>query len=147
MLRAFGAIFLAALLMLSFAAPAAAGPFEDGIAAYDRGDFATALRLMRPLAEQGYASAQHNVGIIYGDGQGVPQDYAEAMKWFRKAAEQGDVTAQHNLGIMYANGQGVPQDYAEAMRGFRMAADKGNADAQYNLGRLMKETESNARLC
>ena len=61
--------------------------------------------------------AQISLGIMYANGQGVPQDYAEAVKWFRLAADQGDATAQFNLGIMYAKGQGVPQDYAEAVNG------------------------------
>src|SRR3990172_7650549 len=105
---------LAALVLsLSLAAPVAAGPFEDAAAAYELGDYATALRLMRPLAEQGDALAQYNLGVMYENGQGVPQDYAEAVKWYRKAADQGVALAQSNLGFAYANGQGVPQDGAE----------------------------------
>ena len=68
---------------------AAAGPFEDGVAAYKRGDYATALRLLRPLAAQGNAAAQYLLGLMYGRGDGVPQDDAEAVKWYRLAAEQG----------------------------------------------------------
>ena len=61
-------------------------------------------------AESGDAKAQHNLGVMYENGQGVPQDYAEALKWFRLAADQGDAKAQHNLGVMYYYGEGVPQD-------------------------------------
>ena len=64
---------------------ASAGSFEDATAAHGRGDYATAMRLLRPLADQGNADAQFNLGVIYE----VAQDYAEAVKWFRKAAEQG----------------------------------------------------------
>ena len=71
---------------------------EDGLAAAQRGDYATALKLLRPLAEQGHADAQHNLGVMYINGRGVPQDYAEAVKWFRLAAEQGHAVAQYNLG-------------------------------------------------
>ncbi len=60
------------------------------MAAYQRGDYATAIRKFRPLAEQGNAEAQFNLGGMYRQGRGVPQDDAEAMKWYRKAAEQGD---------------------------------------------------------
>ena len=102
-------------------APAAA-PYEDASAAHDRGDYATALRLVRPLAAQGHAAAQNNLGIMYVYGQGVPQDDAEAIKWFRKAAAQGHAPAQNNLGIMYRNGQGVPQDYVQAYVWFNLAA-------------------------
>jgi hypothetical protein len=110
------------------------GPFEDVDAAYKRGDYTTALRLFRPLADQGVAAAQSNLGLMYDKGQGVPQDYAEAMKWYRKAAEQGFAVAQSNLGLMYYKGQGVPQDYAEAMKWYRKAADQGHAAAQSDLG-------------
>ena len=91
----------------------------------------------KKAAESGNALAQTNLGLMYYNGQGVPQDYAEAMKWFRLAADQGDATAQFNLGLMYYkgyNGQGVPQDYAEAMKWYRLAADQGDALAQTNLG-------------
>jgi len=124
----------AILLMLSFASPVAAGPGEDAAAAYARGDYATALRLLRPLAEQGDAQAQYNLGVLYDNGRGVPQDNAEAMKWYRKAADQGDARSQNNLASMYATGQGVPKNYAEAMKWFRRAADQGNARAQHSLG-------------
>ena len=56
------------------------------------------MRLLRPLADQGDATAQYDLGLMYAKGQGVPQDYAEAVKWFRKAADQGDASAQYNLG-------------------------------------------------
>ena len=87
----------AIILVLSFAAPVAAGPFEDAAAAYGRGDYATALQLFRPLADQGNAGAQFNLGVMYAKDQGVPQNYAEAVRWYRLAADQGDANAQNNL--------------------------------------------------
>ena len=93
-----------------------------------------AVKWSRKAAEQGDAEAQFNLGIMYHNGQGVPQDHAEAARWYRKAAEQGDADAQFNLGLMYHNGQGVPQDHAEAARWSRKAAEQGHAGAQFNLG-------------
>ena len=93
---------------------AVAGPLEEAWAAYQSGDYATALRLWRPRAAQGVALAQNNLGLMYYSGQGLPQDYAEAAKWYRLAAEQGNATAQSNLGSMYYSGEGVPQDYVQA---------------------------------
>lgn len=84
--------------------------FQQGLAAAEKGDHQTAFQFWKPLAEQGYASAQFNLGVIYDHEQGVEQDYIEAAKWYRKAAEQGYASAQYNLGVMYANGYGVPQD-------------------------------------
>ena len=108
--------------------------FDQGYAADSRGDYATALRFWRPLADQGNAGAQYNLGNMYDKGQGVPQDYAAAVSWYRKAADQGFAAAQYNLGNMYRLGQGVPQDYAAAVSWTRKAADQGDADAQGNLG-------------
>ena len=101
--------------------PAWAG-LDEGAAAYKRGDYATALREWRPLAEQGNANAQFNLGFMYRNGLGVPQDYAKALQWYRKAAKQGVAEAQYNLGIMYGNGEGVPQDYAQAHMWSNLAA-------------------------
>ena len=64
--------------------------------------------------QQGDAQAQNNLGVMYENGRGVPQDYDEAVKWYRLAAAQGDADAQNNLGVMYENGRGVPQDNEEA---------------------------------
>ena len=61
-------------------------------------------------AEQGFAQAQCNLGVMYANGDGVPQDAAQAVEWYRKAAEQGLAMAQYNLGYMYAKGEGVPKD-------------------------------------
>jgi TPR repeat protein len=79
----------AILLVLSFAGPVAAGPLEDADAALKRRDYATALRLIRPLAEQGDASAQYNLGVFYDNGLAVPQDKVRAYMWFNLSAAQG----------------------------------------------------------
>ena len=109
------------VLMFCLAAPALAG-LDEGKDAYGRGDYATALREWRPLAGQGDADAQYNLGLMYHSGKGVPQDYAEAVKWYRKAAEQGHADAQYDLGSKYAKGQGVAQDYVRAYMWFNLAA-------------------------
>jgi len=120
-----------AVLLVVLATPAWAG-WDEGVVAYDRSDYATAFREMKPLAEQGDAVAQFNLGNMYRTGRGVPQDYAEAERWYRRAVEQGNASAQFNLGVKYYNS--LPQDYAEAAKWFRKAANQGNADAQYHLG-------------
>ncbi len=118
-----------AFICLLLAAPAWAG-FDEGLAAWKRGDYATALREIRPLAEQGHAKAQWGLGVLYDNGYGVPQDHAAAVKWYRKAAEQGVVEAQYNLGLMYAKSQGVPQNYVQAHKWASLAATQGVKDAQ-----------------
>ena len=81
-----------------------------------------AARAYRLSAEQGDAQAQHKLGNLYREGQGVLQDHAQAVYWFRKAAEQGLPKSQVNLASMYLEGHGVPRDYAEAVRWYREAA-------------------------
>ena len=71
---------------------------------------------LRARAEAGDATAQLDLGLMYGTGRGVPQDFAEAVGWYRKAAEQGTALAQFALGYAYANGRGVPEDLAAARR-------------------------------
>jgi TPR repeat protein len=93
----------------------------------------------RKAADQGDADAQNSLGVMYEEGQGVPQDYAAAASWFRKAADQGDAAAQNNLGVMYANGHGVPRDYAAAAGWWRKAADQGDASAQVRLGIMYEQ--------
>ena len=128
------AVTIAALVIVSTVQTATAGMMDEADAAYLRADYETALMLYRAEAEQGDAPAQYNLGIMYDNGRGVPEDDIEAVRWFRLAAEQGDALAQYNLGNMYANGDGVPEDDIEAVRWYRLAAEQGHALAQYNLG-------------
>jgi uncharacterized protein len=122
------------LLALSLFGVAAAGQYEDGLDAYLRKDYAEAMRLMRPIAEQGKAGAQVQLGTMYCLGLSVQQDYAQALAWYRKAADQGDDTGQYELGLMYEGGPGVQQDYAQAEAWHRKAAGQGNVLARLELG-------------
>jgi len=108
--------------------------FTDGVSGYLRGDYETASKEWLPLAKAGNREAQFQLGGLYADGQGVPQDYAQSREWYRKAAAQGHALAQNNLGVMYHLGQGVQQDFAEAARWVRKAAEQGHVKAQPMLG-------------
>ena len=124
-------------LFLVLATPAWAG-FDEGVKAYKQGDYATALREMRPLAVDGDVRSQYGLGVMYARGQGVPQDQLEAVKWYRKAAEQGHADAQFNLAVMYAKGRGVARDDAAAVAWYRKAAEQGNTYAQTNLANMYR---------
>ena len=91
------------------------------------------LTTIMKAAEQGDAEAQFNLGGLYADGDGVPQDDKQAVDWYRKAAEQGYADAQNNLGVMYAKGRGVPQDDKQAAEWYKKAAEQGDAYAQASL--------------
>ena len=129
-------LLVACLITSAFVGRVIADPLKEANVAEDRGDYATAFRLLQPLARAGNREAQSRLGALYATGNGVPRDSVEAIKWFRKAADQGFPDAQHNLGGMFLKGDGVPQDYAEAEKWFRKAADQGDADSQYNLAVL-----------
>ena len=102
--------------LVAFSSPVAGQDWAKGLAAYGAGDYATALKEWRPLAETGDVYTQSSLGFMYENGLGVPQDYNEAVKWYRLAAEQGLAAAQFNLGVRYSNGQGVAQDKKEAVK-------------------------------
>ncbi len=118
-----------ALLTFLLASPAWADS-QAGMDAYKRGDYATALKELRPLAEQGDAFAQVRLGIMYDRGEGGPENDKEAVRWYRRAAEQGDARAQYNLGLMYSGEFGVPEDYVQSHMWFNLAAAQGNENAR-----------------
>ena len=113
--------------------------FDEGLNAYKRDDYATALKEWQPLADQGDASAQYSLGRLYEYGMGVLLDSKQAADWYRKAADQGNANAQHYLGFMYNYGRGVPQDNKQAAVWYRKAAVQGNSSGQKALGLFYKE--------
>ena len=88
-------------------------------------DYIKAAKWYRLAADQGWATAQNNLGVLYDKGQGVDQDDVEAARWWRLAADQGWARAQYNLGVMYAKGHGVPKDYVMAYKWWSLAAAQG----------------------
>ena len=155
------AALVAGLMVTALLVAAACRPYEDGFEAYQQGDYTTAMRLVRPLADQGNAKAQEMVGRMYEQGQGVAQNYGEVFKWYRLAANQGNADAQFSLGEMYRTGQGVAQNDAEAESALqivrpsvlvacvlaelatacRKVAEQGDASAQYRLAVMYKNGE------
>jgi uncharacterized protein len=97
--------------------------------AYYKGDYDTAAKLFKALAERGDVQAEFFLGGMYLSGTGVPRDYAQALKWSRMAAEHGSTAAQFNLGKMYELGEGVPQDYVQAHVWFSLSASSGDEQA------------------
>ena len=110
--------------------------FDEGLAAYKKRNFATALKEWRPLAEQGNAVAQYSLGVMYDNGQGVPQDFKEAVRWYRLAADQGHAGAQNNLGAMFGQAHGVPHLPVLQHALYNLARAQGNEVAADNLKNL-----------
>jgi hypothetical protein len=121
------------VLVLSFVCLAALPAWADGQVgadAYKRADYATALREWRPLAEQGDADAQYNLGVMYDFAKGVPRDFTAARQWYEKAAAQGHAGAQNNLGGLYEFGHGVKRDYVRAYMWYNIASAHRTGDPQ-----------------
>ena len=87
----------------------------------------------RQAADQGHAFVQFNLGLMYLNGDSVPQDFTQAVAWYRQAADQGLADAQYDLGFMYANGTGLPQDYVQAHKWYNLAVSRvtGNGQKEY----------------
>lgn len=128
-------ILLIGLLGLALAPPGWAA-WDDGLTAYDSGDYLAAYRELLPVAEAGDPSAQHVLARMFFAGQGVPRDTAAAMAWEGKAAELGEAAAQLDLATRYENGIDVPVDPVQAAKWYGLAAEQGAPVAQYRLGLL-----------
>ena len=120
--------------------------YQKGIRHYKPDDVTAALHELKPLAEQGNTDAQFNLGSLYYQGVGVPQNYMEATQWISKAAEQGHVFAQTTLGSFYAEGVWgvIERDYSQALMWFSFAASRGDLEAMElrdNLASRMTPTQ------
>ena len=102
-------------------------------------DDAKAAKWYRLAAEQGHASAQYHLGVMYSNGTGVPKDSVEALKWYHKSAERGHVSAQLRLASMYARGTGVPADDVEAYRWYLVFSDKCPAGHRDSIARQKEQ--------
>jgi clan AA aspartic protease (TIGR02281 family) len=122
------------LMLMAIARVAVAGPLEDGRAAFNRGDYATALRLWYSLADFGNAQAQNNIGIMYRDGLGVPRNYDEALRLFGFAIAKELPEAEYNLGDLYGR-PWAKQDLKASLFWMRQAASHGYAPAQKLVGK------------
>ena len=130
------ALAVAALTFGSLAARA--DNLQDGAKAFQGGQYSRALTLWRPLATQGNPVAQNNLGIMYLDGKGVPQNMSEAVRYLSLSAAASSSLGQNNLGGLYRDGKGVSRDFARAMQWFSASASQGNSAGMYNMG-LMYE--------
>jgi len=131
-------------LILVFPNSPAANSLEDGIQAYKAGDGKKALEKLKPLAEQGNAEAQFQLGHMHSFAGLLHngEDDKEALKWLRKAAEQGHIKAQFELGNMYQSGLFIPKNGLLAVKWLQKAAEQGHAEAQFYLGEIYNSDAS-----
>lgn len=132
--KAARAVAIQAIVLLCAATAglgAHAQSFDDGLAQFDKREYAQAYAIWLRLAEQGNMAAAFNIGAMLQDGLGVEQDGKQAAAWYRRAAEKGDIQAQVALGLLFADGVGVTSDPQEARRWLGLATRNaaGGADA------------------
>jgi TPR repeat protein len=131
-MRTLSILWIGVLVAVAALGPAAAAPtLRQGVAAIARQDYAAAVAILSPLAQNGDPAAQAYMGYLYTIGRGVPQDYTQAAIWYRRAAEQGHSGAQYELGLLYDRGQGVPVNVIQAEKWLILAtaaAPKAAAD-------------------
>ena len=132
---------LGVVVAVLVACSSALGGIEEAGAAYERGDYATALREAKPLAEKGAPWALFLMGVMAVEGKGVAKDYERGHDFFRRAADKGLVKAQFALASLYYRGWGVERDFGEAARWARIAADAGDEEAQFLLGVIYAKGE------
>jgi uncharacterized protein len=137
MFRHWKATMAVALIVLAMPVPGTAQDYEAGLRAYGAGNYQTAFETWRPIAEQGNADAQFNLGTMFEDGKGVAQDFSKAVHWYRRAAQQGDAPSQFNLGSMYAAGMGVMQDFVTAHMWYSIS--EANGEHSGRSGRVLLE--------
>jgi TPR repeat protein len=125
---------LVVVLAIFFGSVAHAQDYGAGVAAAKRGDFITAVRNLKPLADSGDAFSQHALGTLYLRGEGVPKDERQAANWLQKAAQQGLPPAETLLAILHEEGRGVPKNIREAVKWYERAAMKNYAAAQVAMG-------------
>lgn len=118
---------------------ASADQYQEGVKAFNKRDYSTALSLWVPLAEAGHVAAQYNVARMFDSGIGVPEDDAKAALWYGRAAEQDFAPAIRELALSYLDGEGVPADPAKGIGLLEEAADAGDAHANFELGMLYRE--------
>lgn len=122
-------MLVAAALAAGLTASAVAGPWEDGMAAYEAGNHAGAIAIIRPLADDGDARAQFQVGLMYAQGEGVPQDDAEWLRWLQLSVDLGYARALTELALVHVDGVHLPKDWPRAHMYFNLAIEYGDVDA------------------
>jgi TPR repeat protein len=122
-MRTLSILWLGVLLTVAGLGSAAAAPtLRQGVTAMAREDYAAAVAIFSPLAQNGDPEAQAYMGYLYSVGRGVPQDYTQAAIWYRRAADQGHPGALYELGLLYDKGQGVPVNVIQAEKWLILAA-------------------------
>lgn len=130
--------FLILLIFFAFTGKAIAADLNKGLKALKARDFKTAYNELRPLADQGNAKAQYNLGRMYSKGDYVSLNQEKAVNWYRKSAEQGYKKGLNNLGLAYYLGNGVQKNYKIAYMFFGVAAELGHERSKKNVGIVSK---------
>ncbi|HEY9163544.1 MAG TPA: tetratricopeptide repeat protein [Magnetovibrio sp.] len=128
--------FAITLLVVLAAPPVQSADYQRGVEASLRRDFAAAYQEWEPLARQGDASSQFQLGWLYIEGNGVAQDVKQGIEWYTRSAQQGYAFAQTALGRIYENGTGVQKNDPVALMWYSIAASTWDKSAAPDRDRL-----------
>ena len=123
-------------ILICFNNASIANDFDTALAAANKGDYETARRVWKPLAEHGDVLAEYNIGYMNYNGHGGAKNYKEALKWYTLSALHGNNVARYALGVIYESGDIVEKDYKLAAAWYQLAANEGYGKAQFNLGMI-----------
>jgi len=130
-------LIVAAGALWLLASMAVAGT-EEGVAAFEAGNYEKAFEELKPAAEEGNARAQGYIGEIYLGVPSTEKNYAKAKKWLTKSVDNGYSSAANSLGLIYENGLSVGKNTKQAFNFYKIAAKGGDPSGQFNLGRVYK---------
>ena len=105
-------------------------------------DYTKAKEWFEKAANQGHIEAQHQLALLYYNGQATKQNYSQGIKWDTKAAKKGNVIAQYTLANLYYKGTGVKQDYFKAKQWFAKASEQNYSDAKEQLAIVSKKVSA-----
>ena len=132
-------------IFFALASAQAIADFQEGRSAFLEGDYATAHKELRPLAEKGHAEASVTLGVMYEEGLGVTQSYSAAFEWFKLAAEGGNNIAHAKMGIYYIQDLAVGRDVIKAYMWLSIAESGGSKIATKGLALLEDKLNTNQK--
>lgn len=130
-------LFVGILFALTYISTLQAGPLDQGVSAFNAGDYNKALKYWQPLAKNNHPDALYNIGLLYMKGHGVEQNYIQAKEYFKQAAFYGSADAAYNLGVLYKRGKVGHPSSKTAIYWWKQAAEQGHADSQFNYGVML----------
>ena len=133
---------LALILFTSIPPAACADAYDNGMDAYQSGNYAQALELWKTLTESGHAQASYNLGFIYEFGYGATPSDIEAFNYYLRAAQLGHIQAQQTVAWMYQRGKGITANLAQAAHWASLSANSSGSGSEADMQTFVEQLQS-----